>query len=63
MKAIENAMHDLKASIAAEIASVNKRGERAHVVAKTLQIEEDEARYLISRGRRLAREKAKERAA
>jgi hypothetical protein len=63
MKPMHTAMNDLKASIAAEIASVNKRGERAHVVAKTLQIDEDEARSLISRGQRIARERAKDRAA
>lgn len=54
---INIAMHDLKASIAAEIASVNPRKERVSVVASTLQIENDEARTLISRGRRLARQR------
>lgn len=63
MRTIEASMNDLKASIAAEIASVNKRGERTHVVARTLQIDEEEARELISRGRRIAREKSKERVA
>lgn len=53
----EARMDDLKASIAAEIASVNKRRERVETVAKTLQIEEDEARRLIARGRRIARER------
>lgn len=51
-------LDDLKARIAAEIAITHKRRERVHVVAGTLQIDEDEARKLIKRGQRIARERA-----
>lgn len=57
MKSVEVAMEDLKASIAAQLASVYKRRERISAVAETLQIDEDEARALVARGRRLARQR------
>ena len=59
MKHIDTAMSDLKAAIAAEIAQAYKPHERVAYTASTLQIEEDEARQLIARGRRIARERVK----
>jgi hypothetical protein len=53
-------MHDLKAAIAAEIATKFPMKYRVGYVAGTLQIDPDEARELIARGQRIAREKAKE---
>ncbi len=60
MKTIEASMEDLKAAIAAEIAIKYPPRDRVYSTARTLQIDEDEARALISRGRRIAREKAKQ---
>lgn len=59
------ALEDLKAAIAAEIASTIKRKDRVETVAGTLQIGPDEARKLIKRGQRIARDRlvAQERAA
>ena len=63
MKTIEASMEDLKAAIAAEIADKFPMKYRVGYVAGTLQIDPAEARELIARGRRIAREKAKERVA
>ncbi len=63
MKTIEASMEDLKAAIAAEIAVNYSPRDRVYSTARTLQIDEDEARELIARGRRIAREKAREQVA
>lgn len=59
-KTMDASMHDLKAAIAAEIATKFPMKYRVGYVAGTLQIDPDEARELIARGQRIAREKAKE---
>jgi hypothetical protein len=60
MKTIDASMNDLKAAIAAEIARQFPVGQRIKSVVGALQIEPDEARALISRGRRIARQKSKQ---
>lgn len=58
MKQVDEArMHDIKAAMAAEIASLCDRGEKVASVAGTLRVDGDEARRLMARGRRLARQK------
>lgn len=54
----EARMADVKAGIAAEIARIMRPKEKVEAVAKVLQVDEDEARRLIARGRRIARERA-----
>ncbi len=53
----ESKMRDVKAAIAVGAADVLPEKERVPSVAALLQCDEDEARALISRGRRIAREK------
>lgn len=53
----ESSMRDVKAGIAVEIADLLKPHERVEAVCGTLRVDEIEARLLISRGRRLRREK------
>ncbi len=53
-------MRDVKAAIANNVASMLPKAERVASVKGLLQCDEDEARALISRGRRIAREKAKQ---
>lgn len=53
-------MRDVKAGIANEVAMMLPKSERVASVKGLLQCDEDEARELIARGRRLAREKASE---
>lgn len=55
-------MRDVKAGIALEIAKILPKADRIAAVKGTLRVDDDEARELISRGRRITREKAKERA-
>ncbi|MBR1193221.1 hypothetical protein [Bradyrhizobium sp. AUGA SZCCT0160] len=57
----DNRMRDVKAGIVNEVAKMLPKSERVASVKGLLRCDEDEARALISRGRRL--EKAKERAA
>jgi hypothetical protein len=54
---------DTKAVIANNVASMLPKSDRVASVKGLLQCDEDEARELIARGRRMAREKAKERVA
>jgi hypothetical protein len=61
MKHLANDRRDLQATIAINVAKMLPKGERIASVKGLLSCDEDEARYLIARGRRL--EKAKERAA
>jgi hypothetical protein len=56
----DNRMRDVKAGIANEVARMLPKSERVASVKGLLQCDEDEARALISRGRRIAREKARE---
>lgn len=53
----ESEMRDVKAFIAVGIADMLKPEERVEAVCGTLRVDEIEARLLISRGRRLRREK------
>jgi len=53
----ESRMRDVKASIAVGAADVLPKAERAASVAALLRCDEEEARELIARGRRLARQK------
>jgi hypothetical protein len=53
----EARMRDVKACIAVGIADLCEPGERVDAVSGTLRVDEIEARLLISRGRRLRREK------
>jgi hypothetical protein len=62
-KVSDNKMRDVKAGIANEVARMLPKAERVASVKGLLQCDEDEARELIARGRRIAREKAKESAA
>jgi hypothetical protein len=63
MKAVtENDLRNVKASIAVGAADLCPRRERVASVAALLRCDEDEAKALIARGRRLARAK-KDRAA
>lgn len=59
MKQVDEArMRDVKASIAAGIADLcSTPSERVEAVCGTLRVDEIEARLLISRGRRLRRDK------
>lgn len=58
MKLVDEArMRDVKASIALGIADILEPHERVEAVCATLRVDEIEARLLISRGRRLRREK------
>ncbi len=61
MKHIDHQKRDIKAALANNVASMLPKAERVASVKGLLQCEEEEARYLIARGRRIARE-AKERA-
>jgi hypothetical protein len=54
---------DDKAALANNVASMLPKSDRVASVKGLLQCDEDEARELIARGRRMAREKAKERVA
>ena len=56
-------MRDVKAAIAINIARMLPKSDRVASVKGLLRCDEDEARELIARGRRLARLKSKERAA
>jgi len=57
MKQVDEArMRDVKAMIAVGIADILPVKERVASVADTLRVDEIEARLLISRGRRLARQ-------
>jgi hypothetical protein len=58
MSVSENHLRDVKASIACEIAKIMPKGERIDAVCKMLRIEEEEARSLIMRGRRLDRDRS-----
>ncbi len=49
---------DIMATIAASIADLLPHNERVEAVQGTLRVDEIEARLLISRGRRLARERS-----
>jgi len=60
MKPIDSNSRDIKAVIAAGIADLCDPAERVEAVAGTLRVDPVEARLLISRGRRLARERASE---
>jgi hypothetical protein len=62
MRQIDNSKRDIKAGIANAVASRLPKSERVASVKGLLQCDEEEARALISRGRRLARE-ARERVA
>lgn len=55
--ATESNMRDIKASLAVEFADALPLAERVPAVAVLLNADEDEARELIARGRRLARRK------
>lgn len=58
MKQVDEArMRDVKASIAVGAADLVPKAMRAEAVAGLLRCDEDEARELIARGRRLARQK------
>ena len=58
MKQVDEArMRDVKAGIAVGAAELCSKQERVPFVAAFLQCEEAEARALIARGRRLARQK------
>lgn len=58
MKHVDEAsLRDIKASIALGIAEILPPDERVAAVVGTLHVDETEARLLISRGRRIAREK------
>lgn len=50
-------LRDIKASIALGIAEILPPDERVAAVIGTLHVDETEARLLISRGRRIARDK------
>lgn len=64
MKQVTDAkMRDVKAALANEVARLVPKSDRVASVKGLLRCDEDEARALISRGRRIAREKAKERVA
>lgn len=54
----DNKMRDVKAGLAANIASQLPKSDRVASVKGLLRCDDDEARALISRGRRLQREKA-----
>lgn len=54
----DQAMRNVKAGIAYAAAKMLPKNERVASVKGLLQCDEDEARELISRGRRLARAKA-----
>jgi hypothetical protein len=54
----ENRMRDVKAGIALEIAKMLPKKERIAAVKGTLRCDEEEARFLIARGRRIAKLKA-----
>lgn len=56
-------MRDVKAAIANNVARMLPKADRVASVKGLLQCDEHEARELIARGARIAREKAKERAA
>jgi hypothetical protein len=56
-KPIDSSLRDIKAGIAAGIADLLPPGERVEAVVATLRVDEIEARLLISRGRRLMRER------
>lgn len=61
MKQVPDAkMRDVKAALANEVAKLVPKSDRIASVKGLLRCDEDEARYLISRGRRIAREKAKQ---
>jgi hypothetical protein len=51
----ENRMRDVKAGIALEIAKMLPKKERVAAVKGTLRCDEEEARFLIARGRRIAK--------
>lgn len=53
----ESRMRDVKASIALGVAEILPTTERVEAVCAILKVDEIEARLLISRGRRLRREK------
>lgn len=53
----ESRMRDVKAGIAVNAADLLPKAERSKFIAEFLRCEEDEARALIARGRRLARQK------
>lgn len=53
-----NEMRDVKAMIANNVAKMLPKDERVASVKGLLQCDEDEARELIARGARIAREKA-----
>lgn len=57
MKVNEARMEDVKAGIAHEVAKALPKSERVASVKGLLQCDEDEARRLIARGRRIARER------
>lgn len=64
MKPVTDAkMRDVKAAIANNVASMLPKAERIASVKGLLRCDDEEARELIARGRRIAREKAKETAA
>lgn len=50
-------MRDVKAALASNIAGLLPERERVASIASFMKIEEDEARKLIARGRRIARER------
>lgn len=58
MSVSENHLRDIKAGLAHEIAKVAPKGERLDCVSKMLRIEVSEARSLIMRGSRLAKDRA-----
>lgn len=58
MKQVDEArMKDVKAAIAANAADLLPKAERPSGIAALLRCDETEARELIARGRRLARQK------
>ncbi|MET4289231.1 hypothetical protein ABIA95_000198 [Bradyrhizobium sp. LA8.1] len=58
MSVSENSLRDVKAFIASGIAESAPKGERLDFVCKMLSVEIGEARSLVMRGKRLARERA-----
>lgn len=61
MKHVTDAkMRDVKAALANEVANLVPKSDRVASVKGLLRCDEDEARELIARGRRIAREKARE---
>ena len=61
MKQVQDSrMRDVKAAIANNVASMLPKSERVASVKGLLRCDEDEAKELIARGRRIAREKARQ---